>query len=151
MLNQLAVQSRVQLEEADMEFRLFSFVANPPIVVGEGGKLARVFENLIQNAIRYGNDGKYLDVKLHETEKTIEIEIINYGRQAIPPLELPHIFERFYRVEKSRSHFTGGSGLGLTISKSIIELHGGKIDAMSIPGRTVFMITLLKPVHRHNS
>ncbi len=143
MLNQLAVQSRVQIEEAGMEYRLFYFVSNP-IVVGDGGKLARVFENLIQNAIRYGSDGKYLDIKLHETERMIEIEIINYGLQAIPPMDLPRIFERFYRVEKSRSHFTGGSGLGLAITKSIIELHGGEIDVMSIPGRTAFTIRLLK-------
>lgn len=143
MLNQLAVVSRVQLDEVKMEFRLFTSATNP-IVLGDGGKLARVFENLIQNAIRYGSDGKYLDVYLSETEKTVEIEIANYGQQAIPPSDLPHIFERFYRVEKSRSHFTGGSGLGLTITKSIIDLHEGEIYVMSTPGRTAFTIKLLK-------
>lgn len=143
MLNQLAVQSRVQLEEVEMEFRLFSS-ATSPVVVGDGGKLARVFENLIQNAIRYGSDSKYLDMHLSETDKTIEIEIANYGQVAIPPSDLPHIFERFYRLEKSRSQFTGGSGLGLAITKSIIDLHYGKIKAFSTPGRTAFTITLLK-------
>ncbi len=143
MLNQLAVLSRVQFVDADMEFRLFSS-ATSPIVLGDGGKLARVFENLIQNAIRYGSDGKYLDVYLRETDQTVEIDIVNYGRQAIPPSDLSHIFERFYRVEKSRSQFTGGSGLGLAISKSIIDLHQGEIIAMSTPGRTAFTIKLLK-------
>ncbi len=143
MLNQLAVQSKVQLEEVKMEFRLFSS-ATKPIVEGDGGKLVRVFENIIQNAIRYGSDGKYLDVNLSDTEKWVEIEIINYGQQAIPPSDLPHIFERFYRVEKSRSHFTGGSGLGLAITKSIIDLHNGEINVMSTPGRTAFTIKLLK-------
>ncbi|WP_231597636.1 cell wall metabolism sensor histidine kinase WalK [Bacillus sp. SA1-12] len=142
MLNQLAVQSRMQLEEAGMEYRLYSS-ATDPIVVGEGGKLARVFENLIQNAIRYGSEGKYIDIMLRDTEKTVEIEIANYG-QAIPRLDLPHIFERFYRVEKSRSQFTGGSGLGLAIAKSIIDLHDGHIEVMSTPGRTAFTIKLFK-------
>ncbi len=86
------------------------------------------------------------DVKLEETETTIDIEIVNYGRQAIPPSDIPHIFDRFYRVEKSRSHFTGGSGLGLAITKSIIELHGGTIDVMSTPWRTAFTIKLFKKV-----
>lgn len=143
MLNQLAVLSKVQLEEAEMEFRLYSS-AKSPIVIGDGGKLARVFENLIQNAIRYGSDGKYLDVHLSETDKTVGIEIVNYGRQAIPPSDLPHIFERFYRVEKSRSQFTGGAGLGLAISKSIIDLHNGEIKTKSTPGRTSFTIKFLK-------
>ena len=143
MLNQLAVLSRVQLEEVEMMFRLFSSVTNP-IILGDGGKLARVFENLIQNAIRYGSDGKYLDVYLDETEKSIEIEIVNYGQQSIPPSDLPNIFERFYRVEKSRSHFSGGSGLGLAIAKNIIDLHNGEIKAISKPGRTAFKIVLLK-------
>lgn len=142
MLNQLAVQSRMQLEEAKMEYRLYC-TATDPIAVGDGGKLARVFENLIQNAIRYGSKGKYIDVGLSDTEKTVEIEIANYG-QAISQLDLPHIFERFYRVEKSRSQFTGGSGLGLAIVKSIVDLHNGQIEVMSKMGRTAFTIKLLK-------
>lgn len=143
MLNQLAVFSRVQLEEVGMMFRLFSSVTNP-IVLGDGGKLARVFENLIQNSIRYGSDGKYLDVYLDETEKTIEVEFVNYGQQSIPSADLPYIFERFYRVEKSRSQFSGGSGLGLAIAKNIIELHNGEIMATSKPGRTAIKVVLLK-------
>lgn len=143
MLNQLAVLSRVQLEEAGMELRLFSSVTNP-IVLGDGGKLARVFENLIQNAIQYGSDGNYLDIYLDETEKTIEVEIANYGQQSIPSADLSYIFERFYRVEKSRSQFSGGSGLGLAIAKNIIELHNGEIKAISKPGRTAINIVLLK-------
>jgi signal transduction histidine kinase len=142
MLNQLTVQSRMQFEEAGMKCRLFSS-AEHPIIVGDGGKLARVFENLIQNAIRYGSEGKYIDIRLKDTEERVEIEIINYGN-AIPQVDLPHIFNRFYRVEKSRSRFTGGSGLGLAIAKSIIDLHDGTIDVMSTPGRTVFTIKLLK-------
>ncbi len=142
MLNQLAVQSRMQLEEAGMECRVYSSEKNQ-IVAGDGRMLARVFENLFQNAIRYGSDDKYLDVRISDTEKTVEVEVVNYG-QAIPGSDLPHIFERFYRVEKSRSHFTGGSGLGLAIAKSVVDLHDGHIEVMSTPGRTAFTIKLLK-------
>lgn len=141
LMNQLAVQSRVQLEDAGMEWRQFLEGDEPPIVLGDGGKLIRVFENLIQNAVRYGREGKYLDIILGGTGHNVEIQVANYG-PAIPGAELPHIFERFFRVEKSRSHFTGGSGLGLAIAKSIIELHGGTIEAKSRPGRTAFIIRL---------
>jgi len=69
------------------------------------------------------------------------IEIINYG-DPIPSIDVPFIFERFYRVEKSRSENTGGSGLGLAITKSIIELHEGEISAQSNYERTAFIIKL---------
>lgn len=141
LMNQLAVQSRVQLEGAGMEWRQFLEGDETPIVLGDGGKLIRVFENLIQNAVRYGREGKYLDIIFGGTGNIVEIQVVNYGT-AIPANDLPHIFERFFRVEKSRSHFTGGSGLGLAITKSIIELHGGTIEAKSSPGRTAFIISL---------
>lgn len=142
MLNQLAIQSRTQVEEAGMEWRFISQATNP-IVMGDGEKLVRVFENLIQNAIRYGREGKFIDIMLSDTDESVVIEITNYG-QAIPSADLPHIFERFYRVEKSRSTFTGGSGLGLSIAKSIVDLHHGQIEANSSVGRTTFNVTLMK-------
>jgi signal transduction histidine kinase len=142
MLNQLAVQSRTQVEEANMEWRFISHATNP-IVLGDGEKLVRVFENLIQNAIRYGREGKYIDLILSDTDESVVIEISNYG-QSIPSADLPHIFERFYRVEKSRSNFTGGSGLGLAIAKSIVDLHHGQIEVTSSACRTAFIVTLRK-------
>ncbi|PAE40545.1 sensor histidine kinase, partial [Bacillus sp. 7884-1] len=90
MVNQLAVQNRIQLQEAGMQLRQFTTTKNP-IIMGDGNKLARVFENLIQNAIRYGKEGKYLDIRIVELEETIEIVISNYG-QPIPSVDLPHIF-----------------------------------------------------------
>ncbi|MFJ5761090.1 sensor histidine kinase [Neobacillus sp. NPDC093182] len=142
MVNQLAVQYRIQLQEAGMQLRQFTTIQHP-IIIGDGNKLARVFENLIQNAIRYGKEGKYLDISIMEREETIEIAISNYGKP-IPSVDLPHIFDRFYRVEKSRSEYTGGAGLGLAIAKSIVELHDGTIKAESSTGKTTFIITLLK-------
>ena len=145
MLNQLAVQFQVQVHEVGMEMRQYLLTTNNPTVLGDGNKIARIFENLIQNAIRYGKDGKYIDITLSESNKLIEIEITNYG-QVIPKVDLPYIFERFYRVEKSRSHQTGGSGLGLAIVKSIVELHNGQIEVESSFTRTTFRVKLLKNV-----
>lgn len=144
MLNQLAIQTKVQLSDVEMEIRLKS-EAKQPIVEGDGMKLVRVFENIIQNAIRYGSDGRYLDLFIRDTDKSVTVEIVNYGQDFIPPSDLPFIFERFYRVEKSRSQFTGGSGLGLAITKSIVDLHGGNIGVSSHPGKTAFEVTLNKP------
>lgn len=143
MLNQLAVQFQMQVHEAGMEIRQYFSTENSPIVMGDGNKLARIFENLIQNAILYGKDGKYIDITLSESNQLIEIEITNHGL-VIPKVDLPYIFERFYRVEKSRSHQTGGSGLGLAIVKSIVELHGGQIEVESSLGGTTFRVKLLK-------
>ena len=69
------------------------------------------------------------------------IQIINYG-QSIPTVDLPYIFDRFYRVEKSRNNKIGGSGLGLAITKNIIELHQGTISAYSDNERTIFEVKL---------
>lgn len=142
MVNQLAVQYRFQLQEAGMQLRQFTTTENL-ITIGDGNKLARVFENLIQNAIRYGKEGKYLDIRILELEEKIEIAISNYG-QPIPSVDLLHIFDRFYRVEKSRSEYTGGAGLGLAIAKSIVELHDGAIKVESSARKTTFIVTLLK-------
>ncbi|MDQ0429225.1 signal transduction histidine kinase [Planomicrobium stackebrandtii] len=143
MMNQLSVQFQFQLKEAGMEMRQHFSFTERPFVMGEGPKLARVFENLIENAIRYGKEGKYIDLSVKESEELIEIEIASYG-QAIPSIDLPYLFERFYRVEKSRSQYTGGSGLGLAIVKSILELHGGQIRAESTLGKTAFVVKLPK-------
>ena len=143
MLNQLAVQFQFQLKEAGMELRQHGAFTENPFVMGEGIKLARVFENLIQNAIRYGKQGKYIDLSATESENLIQIEIANYG-QPIPSSDLPYLFERFYRVEKSRSQSTGGSGLGLAIVKSILDLHDGQIHATSAFDKTAFVVTLPK-------
>lgn len=72
----------------------------------------------------------------------VAVEITNYG-QPIPSTDLPHIFERFYRVKKSRSAYTGGSGLGLAIAKSIVEIHDGTIEVYSDAEKTTFTVKLI--------
>lgn len=110
-------------------------------ITADGDKLARVFENLIANGIKYGKDEKRIDIKAYEEEAKAVVEVINYGKP-IPQADLPHLFDRFYRVEKSRSANTGGSGLGLAISKGIVELHHGNIEAVSTEKETIFRVTL---------
>lgn len=141
LLGQLTVQFRIQLQEANIECRP-SFPSQKLMVLADGDKLVRVFENLIINAITYGNDGNHIDITAYESNNTIAIDITNYG-QAIPSTDLPHVFERFYRVEKSRSTNTGGSGLGLAIAKSIVELHKGTIEVYSDDKKTTFTVKLL--------
>jgi len=142
MLDQLVVQFAPQFKQAEMEARQRN-EAIQPIVPADGKKLVRVFENLISNALNYGQEGKYVDILLRETERTIIVEITNYG-EGIPAIDLPHIFDRFYRVEKSRTEYSGGSGLGLAIAKSIMDLHEGEIHVSSDAERTTFQVWLPK-------
>lgn len=143
LLNQLIMQSTLRFSEAEMEARLISS-AERPIVEGDALKLVRVFENIFENAVRYGRDGKYIDTVVEDTNEAVLIKITNYGVEAIPSRDIPFVFERFFRAEKSRSHHTGGSGLGLAIAKSIVDLHEGEIRVSSQPGETTFTILLPK-------
>ena len=111
------------------------------IIMADPIKLVRAFENLITNAMKYGKDGGYIDVVTSKEKSMAVVEIINYG-ESIPILDLPHIFDRFYRVEKSRNRNDGGSGLGLAITKNIIELHLGEISVTSDNIKTVFKVKL---------
>ncbi|MEK3732917.1 MULTISPECIES: cell wall metabolism sensor histidine kinase WalK [Paenibacillus] len=140
MLSQMEQQFRLELERSGVECRQF-YSTEEKYVLGDSNKLARVFENLFSNAIHYGKDGKYLDIFLKDEDDTLIIDIVNYG-DPIPAIDLPHIFDRFYRVEKSRSAETGGSGLGLAIAKDIIELHQGTIDVSSSSEKTCFTVQL---------
>ncbi|PEY40341.1 two-component sensor histidine kinase [Bacillus cereus] len=141
LLGQLSVQFRMQFQEANIECRP-SFPSEKLMVLADGDKLVRVFENLIINAMTYGNDGKFIDIIAYQEDQVIAIDIVNYG-QPIPSTDLPHIFERFYRVEKSRSTYTGGSGLGLAIAKSIVGIHNGTIEVYSNDEKTTFTVKLL--------
>jgi signal transduction histidine kinase len=140
MLMQITEQFRLQLKEAHMEPRLF-FDNTPLMTMADGNKLRRVFENLFSNSIKYGQQGKYLDIAGRMDTKEIVVEITNYG-EAIPPADLPYIFERFFRVEKSRNQHMGGSGIGLAIAKQIVDLHGGTIEAVSDSDLTCFTVRL---------
>lgn len=105
-------------------------------------KLTQVFNNLIDNALKYTPEGSRVSVKAHLRKDEVEIRVADNG-PGIPAADLPHIFERFYRVEKGRSREKGGTGLGLSIVKHIVQLHGGRVQAESQTGQgTTFILSL---------
>lgn len=105
-------------------------------------KITQVFENLVDNALKYTPKGTQIDLGARLREHEVEVCIRDNG-PGIPAEDLPHIFERFYRVDKGRSREKGGTGLGLSIVKHIVQLHGGRAWAESTPGQgTAFYLSL---------
>lgn len=105
-------------------------------------KITQVFENLLDNALKYTPKGSHIDISAKQLENSLEICTRDNG-PGIPEADLPHIFERFYRVEKGRSRDKGGTGLGLSIVKHIVQLHGGQVRVESKLGQgTAFFFTL---------
>lgn len=140
LLEQLIEEFFPIFQNAQMDYRL-NIPQKRICIFGNGDMLVRAFENILTNAVRYGKSGKYVDIELIQNNNTAIVKITNYGN-TIPKHYLPFIFERFYRIEPSRSEATGGAGLGLAIAKSIIELHSGKISAYSDKEKTTFEIRL---------
>ena len=101
---------------------------NLPLVEGDIALIERVLSNLIENAIQYACEGGAIKVQVNPNSKGIKVSVIDNG-PGIEEEDLPHIFDRFYRAEKSRSKDKGGTGLGLAIAKKILELHGQNIHA----------------------
>jgi heavy metal sensor kinase len=101
---------------------------------GDEARLRQVFYNLIDNAIKYTPPGGTVHVRVAASADDAVVTVRDTGI-GIAPEHLPHVFERFYRVDKARSREQGGTGLGLSISQSIVTAHGGKIELTSAPGR----------------
>lgn len=113
-----------------------------PSFTGDPEKILRLFINLIDNAIKYNSEGPgTIRIATSRAQGKLNITIANTGPE-IPREDLPKIFDQFYRVEKSRSQAFGGAGLGLTIVRRIVELHGGSIDMRSSDGWTTCNITM---------
>lgn len=111
----------------------------------DGELIARAVQNLLNNAIKYGKDGKHVYVELECLEQEVQIRVTNYGL-VIPEESIKHLFDKFYRVERSRNVKTGGTGLGLNIAQEIVHLHGGRIQVTSGASGTCFTIAL--PLHK---
>jgi len=113
-----------------------------PMLSGDRAMLRRAISNLLSNALRYTPAGQTINVKLKKTDDAwVELRVENPGLK-IPPEHLPKIFDRFYRVDPSRQRLSEGAGLGLAIVKSIVEAHGGRVDADSNSSVTYFSIRL---------
>lgn len=140
LLGQLLEEFYPSFADKDLTYELTSNVP-AQIISADGNLLARLFDNLINNAIKYGAEGKKVLVNVLAKEEIVTISVTNYG-YVIPEDELPLIFNKFYRVEQSRSTTTGGTGLGLAIAKSIVDMHGGTISVTSDLNGTVFTVKL---------
>jgi signal transduction histidine kinase len=112
-----------------------------PAVPADREKLSQVIENLLKNALQYTPEGGSISVRTESSGRTAKFFVQNSG-PGIDAQDLPYIFERFYRGEKSRSRDFGGTGIGLAIVKEILEAHGGKVGVESTPGKTLFWFSL---------
>ena len=114
----------------------------PAQVYGDADRLGQVITNLLTNAIHYNKPNGEIRVSTRGENGAAIVAIADTG-QGIADEDLPHIFERFYRADKSRSRAAGRSGLGLAISKAIVDAHGGTIEVTSQPGEgTTFTVRL---------
>lgn len=138
MLEQIIDDFYPILKENDKEIKLT--VSDKILLEADPNKLARVFNNLIKNAIYYSTD-KTILIDVSKKNDMVEIITCNRGKK-ISEEKLKRIFDKFYRVDSSRTSKTGGSGLGLAIAKDIVELHGGKIKATSDKEYTKFYVEL---------
>ena len=142
LMEQLADECYPSLQEAGLALE-FKTSAEVIKIEADGELMARAIANLLTNGIKYGKDGKKIIIDLYrENENSdLHIRIINYGR-LIPEKDIDHIFDKFYRVEDTRSLQTGGAGLGLAITQNIVKLHGGCVNVKSDLSGTVFEIVL---------
>jgi len=141
-LSHLCTTMKVQADEHNHTLTFESKVEECSII-GDKDRLEQVIINIISNAIKYTPNGGKVAVSLADDDNTVCIRVKDNGI-GIPKEDIPHIFERFYRVEKSRTGESGGTGLGLSIAKEIIEAHGGDINVASAKGKGT-EITIVLP------
>ena len=130
--------ARVEVEGTD---RTAEDPGEPLEIVADAARLARVFGNLVRNAIAYSDEGTPIDVRARREGDRVVVSVSDTGA-TIPSHKLRAIFDRFFRLDESRASATGGAGLGLAIAREIVELHGGEISAASEAGVTTFTVEL---------
>ncbi|MFC1901110.1 sensor histidine kinase [Chloroflexota bacterium] len=141
LVKQAVSAKRTQVEEKGLSIST-DLPDNLPPTSMDFHRIGQVLNNLIDNAIAHTPEGGNIDISASLEEDRLKISITDTG-EGISPEDLPYIFERFYRTDRSRSRTTGGSGLGLTIARRLVEAHGGSIDVRSEPGKgSSFTFTL---------
>jgi signal transduction histidine kinase len=141
LLNQLKEELYPVFEKNHLIVRMDSKPHLP--ILGDGDLIARVFENLLTNAIRYGYEGQYVDINGFIDADEVVVQVVNYG-DSIPPDELPHLFDMFYTGDKARTHQEDSTGLGLFIAKNLVDQHNGTITVESSVIKTIFEVRLPK-------
>ena len=146
----------LELETRGIELVYANYVEKDVMVIADGEQIRRVIHNIISNAIKYMDKPKgIIQIRIKDVGDFIQIEIEDNGK-GIGPKDLPYIFDRFYRTDVSRNSSKGGSGIGLSIVRKIIEDHGGKIWANSKLGCGTVMYFVLRkyqevPVNEQNT
>jgi two-component system phosphate regulon sensor histidine kinase PhoR len=130
LMTQVAERFQIQADRAGLELTI-NAPARLPRVLADGEQIERVIVNLLHNAIKFTPPGGQISLKAEQDGETIAVSVTDTGR-GIPAEDMPHIFERFYKVDKARA--TEGTGLGLAIAKHIIQSHQGNIWATSTMG-----------------
>ena len=119
------------------------------MIIADPEQLKRVLNNIVGNSIKYMNKKNgYLGIRIKDVGDFIQVEIEDNG-QGIPQKDLPYIFDRFYRTDASRNSATGGSGIGLSIVRKIVEDHGGKIWATSKENVGTIMYFVIRKYQEH--
>lgn len=141
MINQLLEEFYPMFQSKNIEYSFNNNTKENVYIYADTDKLARVFDNLLRNAINYSYSNTKIDIDINNSENDVDIVIRNVGEK-IEKNKLEKIFEKFYRLDSARVSSTGGAGLGLAISKEIVELHGGNINAISSDEYTEFTVHL---------
>ncbi len=141
LVDQAIKAYRPQASKKDIRFRVEASPDIPEVNI-DPDRMAQVLSNLLSNALRYTPEGGEITLSTKHSTGEVEIRVRDSG-PGIDPAELPNIFDRFYRTDKSRQRESGGSGLGLAIAKSIVEGHGGRIWAESEPGEGTTIVIAL--------
>jgi len=137
-------EQKRQAKLKNIEVKLKTEVNLPMYIMADKEAIRQVLNNLVTNSIKYGEEGGETIISVFEVNKSVLVEVDDNGL-GIEEKHLPHLFDRFYRVDKSRSRLQGGSGLGLSIAKHLIEAHNQKIMVRSTVGEgSTFGFTVTK-------
>ncbi len=150
--NDCAEDLSMELDSRNVEFGFFNYVAENVRVIADAEQIKRVIHNIVNNSLKYMDKPKAkINIRIKDVGDFVQVEIEDNGK-GIEAKELPNIFDRFYRTDASRNSSKGGSGIGLSIVKKIIEEHGGKIWATSRENTGTTMYFVLRkyqevPIH----
>ena len=150
--NDCAEDLSMELDARNVEFGFFNYVAEDVRIIADAEQVKRVIHNIVNNSLKYMDKPKgKINIRVKDVGDFVQVEIEDNGK-GIAAKELPNIFDRFYRTDASRNSTKGGSGIGLSIVKKIIEEHGGNIWATSRENTGTTMYFVLRkyqevPIH----
>ena len=139
-----ADELRMDLESKNIDLTYYNYLDEDAVIIGDAEQLKRVVNNIVSNSVRYLDKKKgIINIRIRDAGDFVQIELEDNG-SGIAKKDLPYIFDRFFRADASRNSSTGGSGIGLSIVKKIIEDHGGRIWATSREGTGTIMHFVLR-------